>query len=91
MRASHNTTPALFLTALGDIDDLVEGLQAGADDYRTKPFGLTELEARVAALGRRAQPFGAQQATTLEGGDIVLDLLKQSCIRHGQAIDLKTK
>ncbi|UWR00378.1 response regulator transcription factor [Rhodobacteraceae bacterium S2214] len=91
VRASKNTTPALFLTALSDIDDRVEGLQAGADDYLPKPFALTELEARVAALGRRAQPAQTAEATSLNVGDIALDLLKQSCTRQGQHIDLNTK
>lgn len=91
LRAAKNATPALFLTALGDVDDRVEGLQAGADDYLTKPFALSELEARVAALGRRRGDVAATETTTLTGGDITLDLLKHSCTRQGQVIDLNTK
>lgn len=91
VRASKNMTPALFLTALSDVDDRVEGLQAGADDYLPKPFALAELEARVAALGRRAPATAQPEVTTLVAGDITLDLLKQSCTRQGEAVLLNTK
>ena len=91
VRASKNTTPALFLTALGDVDDRVEGLQAGADDYLPKPFAFSELEARVAVLGRRASDVTTGEVTKLTYGDISLDLLKQRCSRQGQDIDLNAK
>lgn len=91
VRASKNMTPALFLTALSDVDDRVEGLQAGADDYLSKPFALSELEARVAALGRRAQASSQPEVTSLVAGDISLNLLKQSCTRQGKAIVLNAK
>ncbi|MCL4164613.1 UNVERIFIED_CONTAM: hypothetical protein GTU68_007986 [Idotea baltica] len=91
VRASKNMTPALFLTALSDVDDRVEGLQAGADDYLSKPFALSELEARVAALGRRAQASAQPEVTSLVAGDIRLNLLKQSCTRQGSAIVLNAK
>ncbi len=91
IRAAKIQTPTLFLTALSDIDDRVEGLQSGADDYLPKPFALTELEARVAALGRRATPAADGEVTKLENGDLSLDLLKQTCARRGQSIDLNGK
>lgn len=91
LRAARNMTPALFLTALGDVDDRVEGLQAGADDYLPKPFAFTELEARVAALGRRNADTVEAEVTKLTAGDIELDLLKQSCKRQGTAIELNAK
>ncbi|MFT6224023.1 MAG: DNA-binding response OmpR family regulator [Paracoccaceae bacterium] len=91
VRASKNMTPVLFLTALSDVDDRVEGLQAGADDYLSKPFALSELEARVAALGRRAPTTAHPEVTTLTAGDISLDLLKHSCTRQGKRILLNTK
>lgn len=91
LRAAKNTAPALFLTALGDVDDRVEGLQAGADDYLTKPFALSELEARVAALGRRRGDVAQAEVTQLIAGDITLDLLKQRCTRQGQVVDLNAK
>lgn len=91
VRASKNNTPAIFLTALSDVDDRVEGLQAGADDYLPKPFAFSELEARVAALGRRQTETASTEVTKLEAGDISLDLLKQSCTRQGKPIDLNAK
>ncbi|MCT4610308.1 MAG: response regulator transcription factor [Pelagimonas sp.] len=91
LRAAKNMTPALFLTALGDVDDRVEGLQAGADDYLTKPFAFSELDARVAALGRRLQGTAGAEATTLTAGDIQLDLLKQNAVRQGKPLDLNAK
>ena len=91
IRASKNMTPVLFLTALGDVDDRVEGLEAGADDYLPKPFAFSELEARVAALGRRQTDVSSGEVTKLTAGDIELNLLKQSCTRKGDKIDLNAK
>ncbi|KIC20709.1 response regulator transcription factor [Leisingera sp. ANG-Vp] len=91
LRAAEVMTPVLFLTALGEVEDRVEGLEAGADDYLSKPFAFSELEARVAALGRRALRPGASEATALSCGDIKLDLLKQKCTRRGEPVDLNTK
>ena len=91
IRAAKVQTPVLFLSALSEIDDKVEGLQAGADDYLAKPFALTELEARVSVLGRRAAPTNATEATKLLVKDVTLDLLKQTCTRQGQIIDLNGK
>jgi two-component system, OmpR family, response regulator len=91
IRAAKVRTPVLFLTALSEIDDRVEGLQAGADDYLSKPFAMTELEARVSVLGRRGAPPETTEATKLMIGDVTLDLLKQTCTRQGQAIDLNGK
>lgn len=91
LRSAKNATPVLFLTAMGDIDDRVEGLEAGGDDYLTKPFAFTELLARVNALGRRSSGQDNNAATTLCAGDLTLDLLKRSCSRKGQKIELKAK
>ncbi|WP_106745412.1 response regulator transcription factor [Yoonia maritima] len=91
IRAAKVQTPVLFLTALSEIDDRVEGLQAGADDYLSKPFALTELEARVSVLGRRASPSQSAEVTKLTIGDVTLDLLRQTCTRQGRAIDLNGK
>ena len=74
IRASQVRTPVLLLTAVGGIDDRVEGLEAGADDYLIKPFAFAELLARVNALARR--PPTHEVATVLQIGDLEIDLLK---------------
>jgi DNA-binding response OmpR family regulator len=93
LRASKNTTPALFLTALGEVDARIEGFEAGGDDYLTKPFAFVELSARVNALGRRRDGGETQEAaaTTLRYGDLSLDLLARRCTRQDQCIDLMAK
>lgn len=91
LRAARNQTPILLLTALGDVDDKVEGLEAGADDYLAKPFAQSELLARVMALGRRGGPADEGEPTALSHADIRLDLLTQTCTRAGQTIDLNPK
>jgi two-component system OmpR family response regulator len=93
LRASEDTTPALFLTALGEVDARVEGFDASGDDYLTKPFAFAELSARVNALGRRRDSNGTSttEPTTLRYGDLSLDLLARRCERQGQAIDLMAK
>ncbi len=87
LRATDNHVPVLFLTAMGGIDDRVEGLQSGADDYLVKPFALAELVARIGALTRRP-PMSATQ-TTLEVGDLKMDLLKRIVTRGGKPIELQ--
>ena len=79
----------LFLTALGGLDDRVEGLEAGGDDYLQKPFAFSELRARVAALSRRTLDEGAQTTTQLD--DLVINHLERSVTRAGQSIDLVAK
>lgn len=80
MRAAKILTPVLMLTALGRIEDRVEGLEAGADDYLVKPFAFSELAARVGALARRL-PVNAV-ATELTAGTLHMDLLKRE-VRRG--------
>lgn len=89
MRAANVALPVLFLTSLGGINDRVDGLQAGGDDYLTKPFAFPELLARVVALGRRP-PIRAE-ATTLSYADIVMHLTEQRVTRAGQVLDLLPK
>jgi two-component system, OmpR family, response regulator len=79
-------TPVLFLTTLGGVDDRVEGLNAGADDYLTKPFAFAELLARVAALGRRSPRLAAE--TTMSIADLEIDLLSRTAKRGGAVIEL---
>jgi len=82
-------TPVLILSARRSVDDRVRGLQAGGDDYLTKPFAFAELLARVQALVRRATR--APEPTTLTVGDLVLDLLSRRVTRGGAAVDLRPR
>jgi len=84
-RAAGVKIPVLFLTTMGGVDDRVEGLEAGGDDYLTKPFAFAELLARVSALARRP-PIVA--STKLAVGDLELDLLGRSVTRAGKRLDL---
>ena len=86
LRREGNQTPILFLTTLSGVDDRVHGLNAGADDYLVKPFALSELLARVAALGRRARLSTVE--TTLRVADLEMDLLTRTVLRSGEPIDL---
>ena len=89
MRAERIDTPVLILSAKRTVDDRVKGLQAGGDDYMTKPFSFSEVLARVQALVRRATR--AAEPTSLTAGDLTLDLLSRE-VRRGEAvIELKPK
>jgi len=87
LRGAGVTIPVLFLTTLGGIDDRVEGLESGGDDYLVKPFAFSELLARVNALARRPPPNGQQ--TTLSVGNLKIDLLKREVTRAGRRIALQ--
>jgi len=89
LRAAKIETPVLLLTALGRIDDRVEGLEAGADDYLVKPFAFSELAARINALARRA-PINAP-VTRLECGSLSMDLLRREVRRDGEVIILQPR
>ncbi|MEL6567742.1 MAG: response regulator transcription factor [Pseudomonadota bacterium] len=88
-RDAGGISPALFLTALSDVEHRVEGLRAGADDYLSKPFAPAELIARVEALGRRTSP--ESPVTHLKAGDLEMDLLTRKVSRAGQRIDLQPR
>ncbi len=89
LRATDDTTPVLFLSALGEVDDRVKGLRAGGDDYLVKPYAFAELLARVETLGRR--PQSTPVSTSLKIDDLELDLLGRKATRGGQPIDLQAK
>jgi two-component system OmpR family response regulator len=89
LRTGGIETPVLFLTTLGGIDDRVNGLNAGADDYLVKPFAFSELAARVAALGRR--PRRTATETVLRVADLDMDLLARTVQRAGQPIELQPR
>lgn len=91
LRAAHNTTPVLMLTALGDVEHRVEGLRSGADDYLTKPFAYSELIARVEGISRRPTNPQATEVTRLRVDDLELDLLKHEVTRSGERIILQPR
>ena len=90
VRSHSLVTPVLFLTAKDTVDDRVDGLDAGADDYLVKPFELRELLARVRALLRRS-PIETLPSNRLRVADLELDLENQVAYRHDKAIDLSEK
>ncbi|MEE9320831.1 MAG: response regulator transcription factor [Granulosicoccus sp.] len=89
LRASGNKTPVIFLTAVAGVDDRVAGLEAGGDDYLTKPFAFSELLARVNALARR--PATSVEITHLNVADLRLDLLARTATRGGESIELQPR
>jgi two-component system OmpR family response regulator len=86
LRADGISTPALIISALGEIDDRVRGLRAGGDDYLVKPFAFAELLARIEALARRSATVVKE--TVLRVGDLELDLRSRTANRNGRAIEL---
>ncbi|MBE9045870.1 response regulator transcription factor [Pleurocapsales cyanobacterium LEGE 10410] len=90
VRSQSVATPVLFLTAKDTVDDRVDGLDAGADDYLVKPFELRELLARVRALLRRSS-LETPNSDRLQVADLELDVENQVAYRQGKAIDLSEK
>ena len=88
LRDRKNSTPVLLLSARGEVNERVEGLNAGADDYLPKPFELSELVARVRALTRRG---GENKSTTLRVADLALDTLTHKAQRGGARIELTAR
>lgn len=89
LRAAGKEMPVIFLTALGDVEERVEGLSAGADDYLAKPFHFSELAARIAALTRRRKDLA--EVTSLDVHDLHLDLLARTATRQGMLIELQSR
>ena len=87
-RRNHNSTPVLLLSARGEVNERVEGLDAGADDYLPKPFALAELAARVRALTRRA---GDNKSPVLRVADLTLDTVTHRAHRRGLEIELTSR
>jgi two-component system OmpR family response regulator len=89
LRRTGNRTPILILSALGEVDDRIQGLRAGGDDYLVKPFAFGELLARLDALVRRAQE--TRPETTLVVDDLAMDLLTHKVTRAGRTIALQPR
>jgi two-component system OmpR family response regulator len=89
LRSSERKTPVLILSALGEVDDRVQGLKAGSDDYLVKPFAFSELLARIEALARRSDPQGEQ--TRLHLADLELDRMTRTVKRAGKAIEMQPR
>ena len=89
VRREGDTTPVLFLSALGEVEDRVTGLQAGGDDYLVKPYAFSELIARVEALSRRRETGAV--STTIKVGELEMNLLSRSVHRAGREIDLQPR
>lgn len=89
LRVMGSTTPVILLTAMGSVEDRVEGLRAGADDYMVKPIAVVELLARIDNIFRR--PVQTPAAMELVVGELRLDLLRRSAVRAGQEIELQTR
>ncbi len=86
LRNQEIFTPVLILSALDKVDERVKGLRAGGDDYLTKPFAFSELQARIEVLMRRRSPDGEE--TDLKVGDLILERLNQRVSRGGKSIQL---
>ena len=89
LRAAKVQTPAILLTAMGSVEDRVDGLRAGADDYMVKPFAFVELLARIDTIARR--PALREEVTELMVGDLRLDLLRRELTREGRTIELQPR
>jgi two-component system, OmpR family, response regulator MprA len=88
LRSAGNDVPIIVLTARDAVGDRVDGLDAGADDYLTKPFALQELLARLRALLRRAQPLADDEEEVLSFGGLTMNLATREVIRDGRPIEL---
>lgn len=91
LRGAGNRVPILLLTALGDTDQRVEGLRAGADDYLVKPFAFAELSARLDGILRRSRGMDERESTRLQVADLELDLLSRVANRSGRRVELQPR
>ena len=91
IRSEGNNIPVIFLTALNEIENRLEGFEAGADDYLAKPFSFDELISRINAISKRSINKKRLNIETIKSGDIELDLIKRICFRQKKKIELNNK
>jgi len=91
LRAEGHNTPVLFLTTMSGLDDRVEGLQAGGDDYLVKPFAFPELLARILAIARRGLRGEDSEPVRLRAADLEMDLIRRTVQRSGKTIELQAQ
>jgi len=91
LREAGNNTPVVILSALGEVDDRVQGLHCGADDYLVKPFAMAELLARLEVLHRRVSAVVGKSQTTLVVADLSMDLLRQHVQRQTTTVTLQPR
>ena len=91
LREAENNTPVVILSALGEVDDRVQGLHCGADDYLVKPFAMAELLARLEVLHRRVSAVVGKSQTTLVVADLSMDLLRQHVQRQTTTVTLQPR
>lgn len=91
LRGADKDTPVLILSAMGEVDDRVQGLRMGGDDYLVKPFAFTELLARIEVLAKRRNNDVSVRQTKIRVGDLEMDLLARKVVRAGRVIDLQSR
>jgi two-component system OmpR family response regulator len=91
LRDEGNLTPVLFLTTMSGMNDRVEGLQGGGDDYLAKPFAFPELLARIHAITRRGTRVAESEPVRLRAADLEMDLIRRTVHRGGTPIDLQAQ
>jgi DNA-binding response OmpR family regulator len=91
IRDDGNNTPVIFLSALNELENRLEGFEVGADDYLAKPFSLEELVSRINAISKRSVRLETVSPDKIQSGDIEIDLIKRVCLRQKKKIDLNNK
>ena len=91
IRNDGNNTPVIFLSALNELENRLEGFEVGGDDYLAKPFSLEELVSRLNAISKRSSRSETVNSDKIQSGDIEIDLIKRICLRQKKKIDLNNK
>ena len=91
IRSEGNKVPVIFLSALNELENRLEGFEVGGDDYLAKPFSLDELISRLNAISKRSLRSETANSEKIQSGDIEIDLIKRVCLRQKKKIDLNNK